>query len=433
MSKTSNAPETPDEEPTAAPDGVSRRRLLITASASAAAGALAGIGGTAAALRRTTQAGEAAHSDTVDLAASVPFYDQAHPAGIQTPPQRYAVFMTFDLSKTATANDLRVLLARWTAAIGQLVAGKPIGTVDPSRPDAVGADSGEAEGLAPASLTVTVGLGPGVFTDRFGLREKRPALLRQLPALPGEHLDPALTGGDLSLQACADDPQVAYHAVRNLARMVTTTAQTRWVAMGFGRASAGKGQQTPRNLMGFRDGTRNVSTPEQFDEHVWLTDAGAMTGGSYQVVRKIKMDIENWDADRVSDQEQIFARTKDEGAPLTGTKEFDTPDFAKTDDSGTKIIDPRAHIALAAHENNGGLMILRRSYNYTDGLNAQGLLDAGLLFIAYMNDPQHFVTLQTKLGAMDLLNEYIEHIGSAIFVVPPAPASGGYIGQALFE
>jgi deferrochelatase/peroxidase EfeB len=414
--------------------GLSRRGLFAGAAGTAAAGALVGAGVTAAAYSagdRTTAT--TAATDAVDLSQSVPFYDQGHQAGIQTAPQRYATFMTFDLAATVTATDLQVLLARWTAAIGQMVKGQPIGTVEPSRPDAVGVDTGEADGLEPASLTVTVGLGPGVFDARFGLASKRPPLLASLPRIPGDDLDPELSGGDLSVQACADDPQVAYHAVHNLARMVTTTAQTRWVVMGFGRASAGPGQQTPRNLFGFKDGTRNVSGDAEFAERVWLKDAGWMTGGTYQVVRKIRMTIESWDADRVSDQQTVFGRTKTEGAPLSGTAEFDTPDFVKVDATGGQSIDPRSHIALAAHENNGGVKILRRGYNYTDGLNAQGLLDAGLLFISYQNDPAHFVTLQNKLGRFDLLNDYIAHIGSGIFAIPPGPRSGGYIGQGLFE
>jgi deferrochelatase/peroxidase EfeB len=210
---------------------------------------------------------------------------------------------------------------------------------------------------------------------------------------------------------------------------------TRWTVLGFGRASAGKGQATPRNLLGFKDGTRNIKEPEDMDSFVWVKDSDGdvdwMTGGTYQVARKIEMNIEIWDADRVSDQERIFARTKAEGAPLTGTKEFDTPDFHRTS-GGKPVIDPKSHVALAAHENNNGVRILRRSYNYTDGINQYGQLDAGLLFIAYMNDPAHFIQLQTKLGSSDLLNEYISHIGSAIFAVPPAPAKGHYIGEALF-
>lgn len=421
--------------PPAGSAGFSRRRLVVGAAGGAVAGAAVGAGITAAVLRPAAAAGadtapEA--TDSVELNKSVPFYDQVNQAGIRTPPQRHCVYMTFNLTAGATRQSLQVLLARWSAAISQLVQGRPIGPIEPARPDAVGTDTGEAEGLAPASLTVTVGLGPGVFDDRFDLADKRPALLQPLPRIPGDTLKPEFTGGDLSLQACADDPQVAYHAVRNLARMVTSTAQTHWVVLGFGRASAGPGQETPRNLMGFKDGTRNVSTDADYDQFVWLKDAGWMTGGTYQVARKILMTIETWDFDRISDQQRIFGRTKDEGAPLSGEKEFDTPDFALKAD-GAHVIDQASHIALAAPENNAGVKILRRGYNFTDGLNDQGLLDAGLLFISYQNDPQHFVDLQAKLGRFDLLNEYIRHVGSAIFAVPPAPKTGRYIAQELFE
>ncbi|MCW3158526.1 iron uptake transporter deferrochelatase/peroxidase subunit [Micropruina sonneratiae] len=429
---------TQNRTPPPAASGPSRRRLLAGGAAAAAAGATVGAGVTAGLLTGATQpattptSASTSATDEVDLTRIVPFYDQTHQAGIRTPPQRHSVFMTFNLNAGTDAQDLQVLLARWSAAIAQLTQGKTIGTVEPSRPDAVGTDTGEAYGLAPASLTVTVGLGPGVFDDRYGLAAKRPALLADLPRIPGDVLQAGLTGGDLSLQACADDPQVAYHAVRNLARMVTTTAHTHWVVLGFGRASAGPGQETPRNLMGFKDGTRNVAGDDDYDRFVWLgEDAGWMAGGTYQVVRKITMTIETWDFDRISDQQRIFGRTKDEGAPLTGTAEFDTPDFAARGDGGY-VIDQASHIALAAPENNAGVKILRRGYNFTDGLNDQGLLDAGLLFISYQNDPQHFIDLQNRLGRFDLLNEYIRHVGSGIFAIPPGPPTGSYIGQALF-
>ncbi len=416
--------------------GVSRRRLFAGAAGTAVVGAAAGAGVTAAVLGGDSRGAEsipgASGTDSIDLTTSLPFYDQVHQSGIRTPPQRHAVYMTFNLTKDANRRSLQVLLARWSAAIAQMVQGKPIGPVQPARPDAVGIDTGEAEGLAPASLTVTVGLGPGVFDDRFGLADKRPARLAALPRIPGDVLQPGLTGGDLSVQACADDPQVAYHAVRNLARMVTSTAHTHWVVLGFGRASAGPGQETPRNLMGFKDGTRNISTDADYDDFVWLNDADWMTGGTYQVARKIIMTVETWDFDRVSDQQVIFGRTKDEGAPLTGTKEFDTPDFTLKAE-GAHVIDQSSHIALVAPENNQGIKILRRSYNFTDGLNDQGLLDAGLLFLSYQNDPQHFIDLQNKLGRFDLLNEYIRNVGSAIFAIPPAPRTGEYIGKALFD
>ncbi|MBU9820315.1 deferrochelatase/peroxidase EfeB [Rahnella sp. BCC 1045] len=374
--------------------------------------------------------------DKIDLSRQYSFYGHEGQVGISTPPQRHIMYMTFDLT-TSARQDLQVLLARWSSAIAQLMKGGTIGQVEPARDSGVGMDTGEAMDLGPASLTVTVGLGPRVFTDTFGLTQHKPVLMRNLMQLPSDDMQPELTGGDLSLQACADDPQVAYHAIRDLARIAKSTgaAQTRWTVMGFGRASAGKGQSTPRNLFGFKDGTRNITEKADFDKYVWIKDGGPawQQNGSYQVVRKIKIHIESWDTDRVSDQNNVFGRHKVSGAPLTGTKEFDTPDFKKKDADGNLIIPATAHISLASHENNQGIKILRRSYNYTDGLNNMAQLDAGLLFISYQKDPAQFEALQTRLGSSDALNEYISHIGSGIFFVPPAPKEGSYIGAEMFE
>ena len=407
---------------------LSRRGLFAGAAGGLAVGALAGIGGTIGA-----QALAAQRDPDTDPSLSYPFYGGTHQVGIRTEPQRYCMYMTFDMG-AGTATDLQVLLARWSAAIAQVMSGQSVGQVAPTRANAVAADTGEALDLGPSGLTVTVGLGPGIFDERFGLAHRKPALLRTVPDLPSDQLDPALTGGDLSLQACADDPQVAYHAIRDLARMARDTVTTRWTVMGFGRASAGPSQQTPRNLMGFKDGTRNITTDAEYAQHVWLgnSDQAWMAGGTYQVARKIQMNIEIWDADHIGDQQTVFGRAKLDGAPLSGGSEHTTPDFSAHDSAGDLRISDTAHIALAAHENNGGIKILRRSYNYTDGINQFGQLDAGLLFIAYMNDPAHFVTLQKKLGAVDRLNEYIAHIGSAVFAVPPAPKVGHYIGESLF-
>lgn len=417
------------------PPDVSRRRFLQGTAGGVAAGAVLG-GGVGAGLDRHfhhPSAPVGAEHDAVDLTHSFPFYGTGHPVGVQTPPQRHAMVMVFDMVPGSTRQDLQSVLARWSAGIAQLMAGQPVGQVAPKGDSAVGQDTGEAEGLDPAGLTVTVGLSPQVFDQRFGLAAKRPAMLAKLLALPSDNLQAGFTGGDLSLQACADDPQVVYHAVRNLARMVRGTASVKWTLMGFGRASAGAGQETPRNLMGFKDGTRNVKDDADMDSHVWVTDEGWMKGGTYQVIRKIQMDIEIWDADRISDQQMVFGRTKDEGAPLSGTKEFDTPDFHRTGGDGQPLMPATSHVALAAPENNNGVKLLRRSYNYTDNMNSFGQLDAGLLFIAYMNDPKHFVQIQQRLGSSDRLNEYITHVGSGLFAVPPAPEQGHYIGQSLFD
>ncbi|EKC2495406.1 deferrochelatase/peroxidase EfeB [Salmonella enterica] len=380
-------------------------------------------------------AGVSAQDDVVNLSVKYDFYGKGGQQGIETPPQRYAMFMAFDLT-TTDAGVLQVLLARWSSAIAQLMQGKAIGRVEPTRESSTGVDTGEALELEPAALTVTVGLGPRIFSDELGLSRHRPALLRELIKFPGDNLDPKLTGGDLSLQACADDPQVVFHAIRNLTRIarMTGAAKTRWTVSGFGRASAGKGQSTPRNLFGFKDGTRNVAGKDDFNRYVWINDDGPLwqQQGCYQVVRKIKMRIETWDADRISDQNEIFGRHKSTGAPLTGTHEFDTPDFGKKDEEGKTVIPINSHISLVAHENNQGVKILRRPYNYNDGLDNYAVLDSGLLFISYQKDPAQFETLQSRLGASDALNEYISHTGSGIFFVPPAPREGSYVGEGMF-
>ena len=400
---------------------LSRRRLLLGAAAGTV-GATAGL----AAAHAGTSVPPA--DDIVDLAREHAFYGDREQAGIRTPPQRYVFYMTFDLA-SPLRSDLQVLLARWSGAIAQLMKGAPVGQVEPQRAGGVGFDTGEALDLGPASLTVTVGLGPKVFTGTYGLADRRPALLRDLRRLPGDALQPEFSGGDLSLQACADDPQVAYHAIRDLARIAkeTGTAATRWAVMGFGRASAGKGQTTPRNLLGFKDGTRNIREDADFERFVWIKGGPAwQRHGTYQVVRKIQMHIENWDTDRVSDQNAVFGRHKVSGAPLTGTHEFDTPDFHRCNAEGDPVIPATAHIRLAAHENNDGIRILRRSYNYTEGINRFGLLDAGLLFISYQNEPDHFERLQMRLGASDALNEYISphRVGD---LLRAAGAAGGIV------
>ena len=421
---------------------VSRRDLLL----GAATGAVCLTAGTrrdvahAASARPARDAGTVEARETIDLSRQHAFYGTAEQAGVMTPQQRHIVYTTFDLA-TTKRSDLQVLLARWSAAIARLMKGESAAApleLEPSLYSGVGFETGEAHGLGPAALTVTVGLGPKVFTDTYGLAHRRPALLRALKRLPSDNLKPEFTGGDLSLQVCADDLQVAYHAVRFLARIAKETgaADIRWMVEGFlsAPASASDGPGTPRNLLGFKDGTRNIHAHESeaVDKFVRVQDGPAwQRNGSYQVVRKIRMYLESWDTDQIGDQNDIFGRHKSTGAPLTGNVEFDDPDFHKKDGDGNPIIPDNSHIRLVSYENNG-FRILRRSYNYTEGIDQLGALDAGLLFICYQNDPARFETLQGKLGASDELNEYITHIGSAIFFVPPAPPVGAYIGQPIF-
>jgi deferrochelatase/peroxidase EfeB len=315
----------------------------------------------------------------------------------------------------------------------------PIGAVE-TAPQVPPIDTGEALGLPAADLTITVGFGPSLFDDRFGLAAKRPAALAPIPALPGDTLDPDRSGGDLGVQACADDPQVAFHAIRNFARLARGVAVLRWSQLGFGRTSStSTAQDTPRNLLGFKDGTNNIKAEntDEMDRFVWVGAEGDqpwMRGGSYLVARRIRMLIESWDTDFLADQEAVFGRFKNSGAPLTGRHEFDPVDLDALEDN-KPVIPLDAHIRLASPHTNGGQKILRRGYSYTDGIDPDtGLLDAGLFFIAFQKDPRkQFVPLQRKLGSHDALNEYIRHTGSGLYAVPPGLSGpGDWWGKTLF-
>jgi deferrochelatase/peroxidase EfeB len=406
----------------------SRRRFL---------GGALGAAGLAAAGGAGFGAARAAQADSSGAAEEIPFYGTQQ-AGIATPAQDRLAFAAFDV----TASDVRAvrtMLGTWAAAAARMARALPIGAAVRS-PQAPPIDTGEADGLPASQLTITVGFGPSLFDARFGLASRRPAALMELPALPGDTLDPNRSGGDLCVQACANDPQVAFHVIRNFARLARGTAIMRWSQLGFGRTSStSTAQDTPRNLMGFKDGTRNIKAEahEDLDEFVWVgdeTDQAWMKGGSYLVARRIRMLIESWDTDYLADQQNVFGRFKTSGAPLTGSHEFDEPDLT-AQESGSLVIPTDAHIRLAAPETNGGQKILRRGYSYTDGIDPEtGLLDAGLFFIAFQkNAHKQFVPIQHRLGEHDALNEYIRHTGSGLFAVPPGVAGpGDWFGKSLF-
>ncbi len=357
-------------------------------------------------------------------------------AGIVTPVPGRLVYVAFDLT-TERVDDIRTLLQRWTTAITAMTAGRDIGPVEPADELAAPVDTGEAVGSPAAHLTVTVGFGRSMFVtaggdDRFGLADQLPGPLAELPRFPNEALDPARCGGDISVQCCADDPQTAFHAFHNLARIARGTAVVRWVQLGFGRTSTTSDEQpTPRNLMGFKDGTNNIKADDDaaLRDHVWVGAPDTpmwMRDGSYVVVRRIRMLLEAWDRTSLREQQGTIGRTKLEGAPLGGRREHDVPDLSRLADD--------AHIRLAAPAENKGIRLLRRGYSFADGVDpVTAQLDAGLFFIAYQRDPRRqFVPLQQRLGNEDALNEYIKHIASAAFAVPPGFQAGGYVGQSLF-
>jgi len=428
-----------ESEPEVAPDatraGLSRRGLLGLVGAGAAGLTIGGGAGLAA-------GGAIAQSQGVQTV--YPFFGD-NQSGITTPAQDRLHFAAFDMSASATRDDLIELLSDWTIAASRMTQGLPVseaGAVDGpalAPPD----DTGEALDLPASGLTITFGFGPTLFrtddgVDRFGIANRAPDLLTRLPRFAGDSLQSAIGDGDLCIQACADDPQVAVHAIRNLSRIAFGRASIRWSQLGFGRTSStSTSQVTPRNLFGFKDGTANIKSEEtkSVTAEVWVgkEDGPAwLAGGSYLVTRKIRMIIESWDRTMLQEQERVIGRSKGEGAPLSGGTEFTEINLEATGAAGEPLVDTDAHVRLAHPTNAGGARLLRRGYNYVDGNDALGRLDAGLFFISFQRSPQQFIAVQQNL-ARDALNEYIKHVGSAIFAVPPGAKKGRPIGATLFD
>ncbi|HVX32446.1 MAG TPA: iron uptake transporter deferrochelatase/peroxidase subunit [Solirubrobacterales bacterium] len=406
---------------------LSRRRLLASAGLGAAG---VGLGAGGYLIGHDTADADAAESTGI-----VPFYGE-HQAGIATPVQDRLHFAAFDL-ETESRAELRELMEAWSRAAREMTEGRMIGTENDdllAPPD----DTGEAKGLPASNLTVTFGFGPDIFArPGLGLAARRPAELKPLPPLPGDELNGLESGGDICVQACADDPQVVFHAVRDLARIGRGTVTMRWSQLGFGRtASTSRSQETPRNLFGMKDGTANIKAEdtEAMDEFVWVDDGPAwMRGGSYMVTRRIRMNLEVWDRSPLGDQEETIGRHKYSGAPLGGSEEFEPLPLDKKGPDGQPVIPLNSHVRLASAQENGGVQILRRGYSFTDGVDESlGELEAGLFFICFQRDPEkQFVALQRKLGVHDALDEYIKHVGSAVFAIPRGAEEGGFVGDAL--
>ena len=352
-----------------------------------------------------------------DVQEEISFYGK-HQSGITTPMQKNIYFVVLDLH-TKDKEEIIQLFKDWTNYSEKLVNGDLV-KKDGSNALLPPSDTGETVGLNPYRLTLTFGVSAS-FLTKLGLEKKRPKLFRDLPAFPKEQLREQYTGGDIVIQACADDEQVAFHAVRNLIRKGRNKVTMKWSQSGF--AAIGDRMETPRNLFGFKDGTANVTTEKDFDKVVWSDSQDWMKNGSYMAVRRIIMHLETWDRTNLQEQENTFGRHKESGAPFGKKNEFDEVDLS--------LLPADSHVRLAKEVD---LPILRRSYSYSDGIDPKtGQFDAGLLFIAFQKDPDSFVKIQTNLGAVDKMNEYVTHIGSGLFACFGGVKEGGYIGQDLFE
>ena len=389
---------------------------------------------------------QAAQAARAPATMAEPFWG-AHQGGIASPIQRHTYFIAFDLL-TSKRDDVVKLLSAWTDASAKMAAGPA--QFDPKAPlSQPHAESGAAVGLGASRLAITFGFGPSLFekdgVDRFGLAAQRPEALLDLPRFAGDQLDPQRTGGDLSIQACADDPQVVESVVRRLVKLASGVAVMRWAQMGF--TGGFQQHKTPRNQMGFKDGTINVHAddPDAMKKFVWVGNEGPswLRGGSYMIIRPIRISLEHCDDMNTAFQEETVGRHKSSGAPIGGKNEFDALDLQATDSQGNPRLTENSHVAMSAPENNDGAQILRRAFSYDNGIARFAerwppwrqlmTFDAGLLFQCYQRDPRTgFIRLFAKMAQIDMLNQFATHVGSGLFACPPGAAPGEFVGQKLF-
>ncbi|MFF7440023.1 iron uptake transporter deferrochelatase/peroxidase subunit [Streptomyces sp. NPDC008122] len=412
---------------------LSRRRLLGVAGAAGAAGLVAGAAGgvgiSATLSGDDTAAGTGSGGSPAltTVGSTAVMFHGKHQAGITTPLQSRGHLIAFDLAPGAGRKEAAALLRRWSATAKVLMSGR-----------APAEDTGIALDAGPSSLTVTFGFGR-TFFDRTGLTSRRPAELDPLPAFSADALDPRRSEGDLWVQIGADDALVAFHALRAVQKDAGDAARVRWQMNGFNRSAGATAKpMTARNLMGQVDGTGNPKpTDPDFDRRIFVPAGGGqewMAGGSYAVVRRIRMLLDDWEKLPLDRQEKVIGRRKSDGAPLTGGSETTKLDLNKLGPDGKPVIPDNAHSRISAPEQNGGAAMLRRPFSFHDGIAPDGTPDAGLLFVCWQADPlRGFVPVQRKLDRGDALSAFIRHEASGLFAVPGGPAEGEYVGQRLLE
>ncbi|MFF0184637.1 iron uptake transporter deferrochelatase/peroxidase subunit [Streptomyces sp. NPDC005244] len=410
--------------PEGAPTGVmSRRRLLGTAGAT---GLALGAGGAAVGYAAAPSADGAV--PLASVGADAVMFHGKHQPGITTALQARGHLVAFDLTAGAGRREAAALLRRWSATAERLMAGEAAAHDDTD----VALDAG------PSSLTVTFGFGHSFFA-RTGLEKERPVALDPLPDFSSDHLDKGRSNGDLWVQIGANDALVAFHALRALQKDAGSAARVRWQMNGFNRSpGATASPMTARNLMGQIDGTRNPKPSEpDFDGRIFVSASAGpawMTNGSYAVVRRIRMLLDDWEKLSGKAQEDVIGRRKSTGAPLSGGTEKTAMDLDRTDAAGNLAVPINAHARITRPDQNGGAAMLRRPFSFHDGIDGDGVPDAGLLFVCWQADPlRGFVPVQRKLDRGDALSDFIRHESSGLFAVPGGAERGEYVGQRLLE
>lgn len=426
-----------EREKTNPPVDAQRRRVLLGLGAAGAA--LAGSGLScpvmAAAPAQVTEAPKSEKTqDRHD-------YHGQHQAGIVTPRPAAGMVVAFDVL-ASDREDLERLFRTLDERIRFLMTGGPVEQVDPKLPPVDSGILGPV--VTPDNLTITVSVGESLFDERFGLTDVKPTRLSRMVGFPNDALDADQCHGDLSVQFCANTPDSNIHALRDIVKNLPDLLFVRWKQEGSVPAQAptkpGEPEQSARNFLGFRDGSANPDSNDNrlMNALVWVqpgSDEPAWaTHGSYQAVRLIRNFVERWDRTPLQEQESIFGRSKNTGAPMDGQRESDVPDYTR--DPQGKVTKLDAHIRLAnprTPESQQNL-ILRRPFNYSNGVNKNGQLDMGLLFICYQADLEKgFITVQTRLNG-EPLEEYLKPVGGGyFFTLPGVTGMQDYIGRSLLE
>jgi len=407
------------------------RRALLTGGAAALGGA-----SLAQAASEPTQ-NPAAAPESDSTAQRQPFHG-IHQPGIVTPRPATGLVAAFDVTATSLA-DLERLFRLLSERIAFLMQGGPAQTADPGFPPPDSGILGPV--IAPDNLTVTVALGASLFDERFGLSPLKPKHLQRMKRFRNDALDGNICHGDLLLQFCANTADTNIHALRDILKNAPDLLLLRWKQEGtvpVRQPKTAEPAESARNLLGFRDGTANPDAADaaKMDQLVWVksdSDEPAWSiNGSYQVVRIIRNFVERWDRTPLGEQEAIMGREKASGAPIGGKREYEEPSYADDPEGKRTKLDAHIRLANPRRPETEASRMLRRPFNYSNGVTRAGQLDMGLLFICFQQDLERsFIAVQKRLDG-EPLEEYIKPVGGGyFFALPGVPDAGSYLGAGL--